>query len=172
MWSIYLKYPNLSTYNFSNNSPISIIDNNGDSVYVVNSKGQVFNVTSINAKDIKETIGYNTLSQTISGTELLTKYETSTTNDIYITTGFVEGPTAQAISTNPQNAKKGNLYPTDPNSNFSGISMKNDADVTFITFNTKFINGEGIFENNNSQYEKASVLFHEIKHILILWAVQ
>jgi RHS repeat-associated protein len=145
-----------STYCFAGNTPIAAIDLNGDSIYVVTNTGKVYNISSVNAADIKDKIGYDVLKRTASGKNLLEKYENSTTNDLYIGVGTTEDPTALAqCNREPISEVAG----SEITNSYLGVKVriKNTANVSFIIFN------KNLLDRESDIYQKASVLFHEIK---------
>jgi RHS repeat-associated protein len=71
------KFPHQSPYVFAGNMPIAAIDVNGDSIYIVIDAKNVFKISDKEAATYSKIIGRDLLLRTVSGKELLNKYENS-----------------------------------------------------------------------------------------------
>ncbi len=164
------KYSYMSSYIIVANSPLIIVDKDGNDIFIVNSDGTVMNIKNVDATDVKSEIGYYTLIGTESGKEILNKYENNSKEHVYITIGPVATQNWQASTTNlvepiPTSAVGKDINGlTGDAAVFNGVEIQASGKSAFVVLNEDFINGTGEFENSdNSVYSKAAVLFHELK---------
>ncbi len=159
-----------SPYLFAGNTPISGIDVNGDSLYIMNSSGQILNITSTEGKVYANQFGYSTLMRTITGRELLNKYQNSSTHDVYITVGKTSSPNRGAETTSLPLSSNGNSKAVFAEgtlkgemAKFNGITLKNPSSTfSLMVFNQDYLNSNGIFSEKDI-YDKSESFFHELK---------
>ncbi|MDJ1505179.1 RHS repeat-associated core domain-containing protein [Xanthocytophaga agilis] len=173
------KYNLLSPYQYTLNNPMSTVDIQGDSVYVV-INGQI-KLISEKHLEILERMREK-LMKTEDGKKLMEHYEASKTSDIYITVQ----PFNDRINSSGSTIYYGAIKPfkmidkkgvidlswavlNKPNQGsmdhitLSGIKVKNPLNkISFVSINQDYLENKGQWAKY-SIYDKAFTLWHEIK---------
>jgi RHS repeat-associated protein len=167
------KYPQHTPYGVAGNSPLSVIDVNGDSIYFVNANGKIFKLGNSRNLSMEERLGVKHLLRIKRGEKLLADWANSSSHDVYIAISSASGLTfGDGVAITHRDAHEDYLDVATGELDFGSYRAENDnysnmyifqgmkpvnpgRAFSLIVFNPDFVSGE-------SSYNVAEAVYHEI----------